>query len=80
MTASSALITLFKTLSRQEQRKVAKWIKEHESKLLDSEEDERKEYVQLSNQGLNQAFGVNEPEYTLEDCIEINPDFNNETR
>lgn len=78
MTASSALITLFKTLSLQEQKKVAKWIKEHESELLVNEQKE--DFFKLSAQGLNRAYGTDEPEYTLEDCLELNPNFDNESR
>ncbi len=78
MSASSALITLFKTLPLQEQKKVAKWIKEHESDLFVDEE--RADYIKLSSQGLNRAYGADEPEYTLDDCIELNSNFDNESR
>ena len=49
MTASSALITLFKTLSVQEKKKVAKWIKEHEPYLF--VDQEREDFVKFSAQG-----------------------------
>ena len=78
MSASSALIILFKTLSLQEQKKVTKWIKEHESDLFIGKE--REDFIEFSSQGLNRAYRIDEPEYTLEDCIALNPNFENESR
>jgi hypothetical protein len=40
-------------------------------------EDERKEFYRQSNQNLNRAFGDDEPTYTEEDFLEINPNFSN---
>ena len=39
-------------------------------------EEEREDFYQQSNQNLNRAFGDDEPIYTEEDFLEINPNFN----
>lgn len=36
---------------------------------------ERDEWLRFSAAGLNAAYGDDEPEYTLDDLIEINPDY-----
>lgn len=40
-------------------------------------EEERTDFYRQSNQNLNRAYGDNEPEYTEEDFLEINPNFSN---
>ncbi len=75
MTAARAIITLIETLPPQEKQEVVKWVKEHENKPYDHEKVERKDFLKLSAIGLNRAYSDNEPEYTLDDCIEINPNF-----
>jgi hypothetical protein len=40
-------------------------------------EDERKDFYRQSNQNLNRAYGDDEPDYTEEDFLEINPNFLN---
>ena len=40
-------------------------------------EEEREDFYQQSNQNLNRAFGDDEPIYTEEDFLEINPKFSN---
>lgn len=74
MTVARALITLYQTLPPQEQREVAMWIKTHETNPKE-EQQERKDFLSLSNFGLNGAYSDNEPEYTIDDCISVNPNF-----
>ena len=38
-------------------------------------EQERREFLEASMISLNRAYGDDEPEYTIDDCIWINPDF-----
>jgi hypothetical protein len=40
-------------------------------------EEERTDFCRQSNQNLNRAFGDDEPTYTEEDFLEINPNFSN---
>jgi hypothetical protein len=40
-------------------------------------EEERADFYRQSNQNLNRAFGDDEPTYTEEDFLEINPNFSN---
>lgn len=40
-------------------------------------EEERADFYRQSNQNLNRAYGDDEPTYTEEDFIEINPNFSN---
>ena len=40
-------------------------------------EEERADFYRQSNQNLNRAYGDDEPEYTEEDFLEINPNFTN---
>lgn len=72
MTVARALITLFKTLPPEEQKEVSMWIKKHESSNQSQEIDERKDFLEFSASGLNRAYNDNEPEYSLDDCIEEN--------
>lgn len=41
----------------------------------DEETDTIENWYNLSMQGLNEAYGENEPEYTLENIKEFNPDY-----
>jgi hypothetical protein len=41
----------------------------------DSLEAERDDWLRLSLQGLSLAYGDDEPEYTLDDLKEVNPDY-----
>ncbi len=43
--------------------------------LPNHEDAERTEWLNFSASFLNQAYGDDEPEYTLDDLIEINPDY-----
>ena len=40
-------------------------------------EEERTDFYRQSNQNLNRAYGDDEPTYTKEDFLEINPNFSN---
>lgn len=41
----------------------------------EQEQAERRDWLRLSAQGLNRAYGDDEPEYTDADLIERNPDY-----
>ncbi len=43
--------------------------------LPDQEDTEREEWLNFSASSLNAAYSDDEPEYTLDDLIEINPDY-----
>jgi hypothetical protein len=74
---SQVFIWAFQTLAKKDKKIVSEWIKKHEN---DSFDEELNDFEALSLQRLNGAFGDAEPNYTIDDCIEINPKFNNERR
>ena len=39
----------------------------------DDFDTEREDFLKLSAYGLSRAYSDDEPEYTLDDCIELNP-------
>ncbi len=43
--------------------------------LPNHDDTERDEWLNFSASSLNAAYGDDEPEYTLDDLIEINPDY-----
>ena len=71
---TQALILLFKTMPPQTQREFKEWVNESETST--DFEQERNEFFSMAGQNLNRAYGDDEPEYTEEDFLEINPNFN----
>ena len=43
--------------------------------VLPNDDQEREDWYRLSAQGLARAYGDDEPEYTLADIKELNPDY-----
>jgi hypothetical protein len=43
--------------------------------VLPEEDQEREEWYRMAEQALNRAYGSDEPEYTLDDIIKANPDY-----
>jgi hypothetical protein len=43
--------------------------------VLTAQDEERQGWLELSAQGLEQAYGGDEPEYTIESVKELNPDY-----
>ena len=59
------------------------WLTQHRSEFENipnlktpAFEEERLEFYQLSEQSLNRAYGDDEPEYSEEDFLEVNPNYN----
>ena len=70
---TQALILLFKTMPPQTQKEFKEWINANETST--DFEQERNDFFSMAGQNLNRAYGDNEPEYTEEDFLEINPNF-----
>ena len=75
--ASQALVTIFKTMPQKDQRAFKQWIVEHQEEIetatfKDDFDTEREDFLKLSAYGLSRAYSDDEPEYTLEDCMELN--------
>ena len=73
---SRALVTIFRTMPKNDQLAFAEWIKKHEKEIENSSlsndlEEEKNNFLNLSAVGLNRVFSDDEPTYSLEDCIEI---------
>ena len=69
---TQALILLFKTMPAQTQKEFKEWVNDTSTEF----EEERNEFFSMAGQNLNHAYGDDEPEYTEEDFLEINPNFN----
>jgi hypothetical protein len=75
--ASQALVTIFMTMPKKDQKAFKQWIIEHQEEIetetfKENFDSERIDFLKLSAYGLNRAYSDDEPEYTLEDCIELN--------
>lgn len=44
--------------------------------LIEEDEQERKDWIKLSVEGLSRAYGPDEPEYAVDMVKEINPKYN----
>ncbi|TAN01244.1 MAG: hypothetical protein EPN39_02630 [Chitinophagaceae bacterium] len=44
--------------------------------LIEEDEQERKDWIKLSMEGLSRAYGPDEPEYTVDMVKEVNPKYN----
>lgn len=43
--------------------------------LPDGDDTERDEWMRFAGHNLNAAYGNDEPEYTFDDLVEVNPDY-----
>lgn len=71
---TQALILLFKTMTPQTQKEFKEWINDIEPSL--DFEAEQSLFYNIAGQNLNHAFGDDEPEYSAQDLLELNPNFN----
>jgi hypothetical protein len=74
--ASRALVTIFKTMPKKDQKAFKQWIVEHQEEIemetfKDDSDKEREDFLKLSAYGLSRAYSDDEPEYTLDDCLEL---------
>jgi hypothetical protein len=77
---SQALVLIFRKMPLPDRKAFYEWIKVHEKEIesdtIDYDlEEERNDFLNLSASGLNRAYSDDEPEYSIEDCVEINPNF-----
>lgn len=71
---TQALILLFKTMTPETQKEFKEWINDVESSL--DFEEEKNEFYKMTGQNLNFAYGDDEPEYSEQHLLELNPNFN----
>ena len=83
ITATQAVMTLIQTLPPPERKTIYLWLTQHRSEFENipnlktpTFEEERLDFYQLSEKSLNRAYGDDEPEYSEEDFLEINPNYN----
>ena len=70
---SRALVTIFRTMQKTDQKAFFEWIKKHEKEIetdtLGNDLEEREDFLKLSALGLSRAYGNDEPECSLKDCV-----------
>jgi len=71
---TQALILLFKTMTPETQKEFKEWVNYVEPSL--DFEEEKNEFYKMTGQNLNFAYGDDEPEYSENDFLELNPNFN----
>jgi arsenate reductase-like glutaredoxin family protein len=83
MTVTQAVLTLIQTLPPPERKTIYVWLTEHRAEFEDISnykkqtfEEEQLEFYKLSSQSLSRAYGDDEPEYSEEDFLEVNPNYN----
>jgi hypothetical protein len=71
---TQALILLFKTMTPETQKEFKEWINDVEPSS--DFEEEKIDFYRMTGQNLNLAYGDDEPEYSENDFLELNPNFN----
>lgn len=74
MSIQELIIKEIKSMSEQQLTEILQLI----LLMKDTEIETRDNWYNLSMQGLNEAYGENEPEYTLDNIKELNPNYEGE--
>jgi hypothetical protein len=71
MSTQELIIKEIKSMSEQQLTEILHLIRS----IKDTERETLDNWYNLSMQGLNEAYGENEPEYTLDNIKELNPNY-----